>query len=217
MKKYIYGTTELGEILFNCLKECNIEIDGFTVDKEYITDNFLMSYPVVPYDELKSSAENGEEIGIYVCIGYKAMNENRRRAFKRIKADGMKIESFIHPSAIVKSDSIGEGCLIFEQAYIGPYTTIGDGNIFFPKSMLSHHSNAGNFNFFSVGCSVAGNVKIGDNCFLGNNSTTKDAVNIGSYTLLGAGCYVSCDTNEYDVIVPARGQILENKRSIDFI
>ena len=123
--------------------------------------------------------------------------------------------SYIHPTATVSADSIGEGTIIFECAVIGQFVKLGAMNVFDIGAMISHHSEIGDFNFFAPASTIAGYVTVGHNCFLGANSTIKNGICIGDYTLIGAGCYVSKDTEPYSVQVPARSVTLEGKSSLD--
>ena len=145
------------------------------------------------------------------------MNEGRKQTFKKIKEKGYDILTFIHPTALVQTESIGEGNLFFENVTIGAYCTIGEGNIFYPCSHVAHHTTIGNYNFMAISCSIAGHVKIENQCFLGNHSTTKNGVCIADKTLVGAGAYISKNTSENNVIVPVRAVVLENKLSEDMI
>ena len=99
----------------------------------------------------------------------------------------------------------------FENVTVGAFCKIGTGNIFYPCSHLAHHSKVGDYNFFAISCSIAGLVEIGNQCFIGNNSSTKNGICLSDRTLVGAGAYVSGDTKEGDVIVPVRSVTLEKK------
>ena len=144
------------------------------------------------------------------------MNNTRKRLFKLIKEKGYSITNYIHSTALVLSKDIGEGSLIFENVVIGRFAKIGIGNIFYPCSLFAHHSTAGDFNFFAIASSVAGNVTIGNNCFIGNNATTKDSIKISDYTLIGAGSYIAINTEPYGVYVPAKSIKLYDMKSTDF-
>ena len=119
-----------------------------------------------------------DELGCYIAVGYNSMNDARKKIYHELKEMEIKVLSFVHSSAVVMAERVGEGCLIFEHAVLGPYSQAGICNIFYPKSMRSHHSVAGDFNFFAISCSVAGNVTVGNNCFIGNNAATKDGIHI---------------------------------------
>ncbi len=217
MKRIIFGLTDLAEVLFYELNSVGVDIDAFCANEKYIKVTEHLGKPVFAYEKLRSYYSADEEIGIYLCIGYNKMNESRKILFEEIKAAGYKVLSFVHPSALVMTDKIGEGCLVFEQAVIGPYTEVGDANIFYPKSMVAHHSTVGNYNFFAISCSVAGHVTVKNNCFIGNNASTKDGICIADYTLVGAGACLTTDSEPYQCIVPARSVVLDKHKSTDFM
>lgn len=143
------------------------------------------------------------------------MNCTRKQAYLRTKQKGYDILSYIHPTATVLAEKVGEGTVALERAIIGPFAEIGIGNIIWAGANIAHDTKIGNFNFFAIESAVAGNVKIGDHCFFGNNCTIKNGIRISDYTLVGAGCYVAHDTEAYSVHVPARSVVLAGKRSLD--
>lgn len=224
MYYFIYGTTDLAENLFYLLAEDSIEIAGFVVERKYITDEIkaisfkdeIRKLPVIPFEELEEHYKK-EEIAIYLCIGYTNMNRARREKFTEIKKRGYRIENYIHKTACVETDKLGEGNLIFEQAYIGMYAELGNGNIVYPKALIAHHTKVGDFNYFAISASVAGHVIISDENFFGNNSTTKDKIVIGKGNLIGANSYVTRDLSDENVIVPERSVILKDKKPTDFL
>ncbi len=213
MKRIIFGVTDLADVLFFELQQRGIEVDAFCVNRQFKEEENHCGLQVVTYEELDTK----DDIGIYICVGYHSMNQARAKIYQDLKRKKVKILSFIHESAIVMTNQIGEGCLIFENAVIGPYTKIGNANIFYPKSMVSHHSIVGDFNFFAISSSVAGRVVVKNYCFIGNNATTKDKIEIADYTLVGAGAYVKEDTKEKTCIVPAESVVLEKHASTELI
>ncbi len=224
MYYFIYGTTDLAENLFYLLAEDNVEITGFVVERKYITDECkavsfkgeIRKLPVIAFEELEAHYRK-EEIAIYLCIGYTNMNRARREKFAEIKKRGYRIENYIHRTACVETDKLGEGNLIFEQAYIGMFAEIGNGNIVYPKALIAHHTEVGDFNYFAISTSVAGHVTVSDENFFGNNSATKDKITIGNRNLIGAGAYVQQDLSDENVLVPERSIIIKDKKSTDFL
>lgn len=224
MHYFIYGTTDLAENLFYLLSEDGVKITGFVVERKYITDECrtilfkdeTRNLPVIPFEELEAHYKK-QEIAIYLCIGYTNMNRVRREKFLEIKKRGYRIENYIHRTACVETDQLGEGNLIFEQAYIGMYATLGNGNIVYPKALIAHHTKVGDFNYFAISASTAGHVAVGDENFLGNNATTKDKITIGNGNLIGANAYVQHDLLDGNVVVPERSIILKDKKPTDFL
>lgn len=224
MYYFIYGTTDLAENLFYLLAEDNIEITGFVVERKYMTDECktvsfrerIGKLPIIPFEELEAYYPK-EKIAIYLCIGYTNMNRARRGKFIEIKRRGYHIETYIHRTACVESNKLGEGNLIFEQAYIGMYAELGNGNIVYPKALIAHHAKIGDFNYFAISASVAGHVTVLNENFFGNNATTKEKIIIGNRNLIGANAYVQHDLSDENVIVPERSIILKNKKPADFL
>lgn len=215
-KVFIFGVTDLAENLFYHLMDDGVKIEGFVVNRNYKQNDIFLGYSVYEYENLDEVFPD-IEISFYVCIGYSHMNCYRKQLFEEIKKKNYHIKSYIHKTANIFTQDIGEGNLIFECAYVGMYSHIGDGNIFYPKSMVAHHAYVGDFNFFSISCSVAGKVVIGNENFFGNNSTTKDRIEIGNKVLIGAGAYVDKNLTDNKVIVPQKSIVLENKNSYDLI
>ena len=75
----------------------------------------------------------------------------------------------------------------------------------------------GDFNHFSAGTTLGGKTVVENNCFFGMNSVIRGPKTVADYTLVGAGCYISDNTEPYGVYVPARSVHLENKKSTDMM
>ncbi|MBP1907219.1 sugar O-acyltransferase (sialic acid O-acetyltransferase NeuD family) [Paenibacillus turicensis] len=214
-KTIIFGNTRFAMLIKYYLEsELNENVACLTVNRSFINNQYLNT-KIVPFEDL-TSFYPPEEYKILPVIGYNKMNEIRYRIHQDIKLKGYEISSFIHPSAFIAENvEKGEGNIFLEQTLVQPFVTIGDGNIFWSKVNISHHAKIGNFNFFAPSVSVSGDVSIQDKCFFGNNCTIKNSVSISSYTLIGAGSYVSEHTDEFSTIVPIKSQKLFNKKSID--
>lgn len=216
MKKVIWGTSILAELLAHFLEREEDEVFAFVVDAQYRTSREWMGKPVLTPEELLAANDPGE-LGAYVCIGYGGMNAGRKKAFGVLEGAGIKPLTYIHPDARVYADYVGPGCLIFEGATVGPLARIGKGNILYPNSLIAHHSAAGDFNFFSISSSIAGCVTIGDECFFGNNCATRDHISIGSRVLVGASAYLARDAADGSVYRAPRAVLIEGKTSTDYL
>jgi acetyltransferase-like isoleucine patch superfamily enzyme len=62
------------------------------------------------------------------------------------------------------------------------------------------------------GVCVSGNVRVGQSCYLGSNSTIKDGVNVGDYCLIGMGSNVVRNVPENTVVVGNPAGFLRNTR-----
>ena len=212
---YIFGINNYSKnICYQVHKHTCIKIKGFVVDYEYINSSpkEYCGLPVKVFDDIPIN-----NTGIFIGLGFRNMNEGRKKIFIKCKQKGIKILNFIHPSACVDTENIGEGNMIFHQAIIGEDAVIGDGNIFRGGTLLAHDSLIGNFNYFAPHACIGGETTIGSLCFFGLNSTVKSKVEIGDKVLIGANTYVSKNIKDNKVLVPQRAIELEGKSGTDFL
>lgn len=216
-KAFIYGTTDLGELLYANIRDTGAaEIVAFVVDAAYKTSDAFLDLPLYAAEELPRMLPP-REFACYLAVGYSRMNANRAALFRRMKSRGYALPDFIHPRALVKTSSRGEGNIFFADVGVDYYSELGSGNIFYPGSSFAHHSAAGDFNFFAVSSCVAGHARMGDNNFIGANATIINNITIGDSCLIGAGATLTADLSSRAVYVNPRGYILEGKTGEDFL
>lgn len=214
-KAVIFGVSQFSELLtYYLTAEKQVEISAYTVESAYLPAQNTFQSPVVPFEEVEKRYPP-EEYGMFLCVGYNQMNTVRERIYAQAKEKGYEILSYVHPTATVLSEPLGEGTIIFERVLIGPFVKMGVGNVFWAGAHVAHHTEIGNFNFFTISVAVAGNIHIGNNCFFGNNCTIRNNITIADHTLVGAGCYVTQSTGRYSVHVPVRSVELKGKCSLD--
>lgn len=183
---------------------------AFTVDKSFISDNYLHEFPVIPFDDIEEKLSM-DDVEFIIGVGYKSMNSVRESIYNRIKSKNYRIGNFIHPNAIVEANQIGEGSVILSGAYIGKGAIIGNGNIFWNNCNISHDAVIGDFNYFAPSTTFGGFVTVRNKCFFGLGSIVKNGVSVLDSTLVGAGAYLDKNTDPYDVYVPAKSLKLKYK------
>lgn len=213
MKKkiVIFGTTDFAYQIYRYIKQDNEnEVVAFTANKEFCSSSTFLDLPVIPIEEL-SDFISMENCCIIIAIGYNSMNNIRNKVYKQVKELGFQVGSYIHKSAVVLSDNIGEGNIILEGTIIGLGCKIGKCNVFMSGTCISHDCVIGDFNFFAPSATVAGKVLIENKCFIGANSTIKNELSIADYSLIGAGAYLNFSTKRKQVIVPSRSMSLDKE------
>lgn len=88
---------------------------------------------------------------------------------------------------------------------------VSDFDIFNQNAAIAHDVTVGAFTHIAPGCTISGNVHIGNNCWIGagaviNQGTPENKLVIGSHTTIGSGAVVihSCESNSVYVGVPAK-------------
>lgn len=214
-KCLIFGQNYFSEMMCEYIERyTDQEVVAYTVNRKYIQENMLGNIPIIPYEELEQIWKP-EEVSILVTAGYRGMNELRRKISNDVKEKGYDLQSFIHPSATIYADRIGEGNIILENVILGMHSQIGNGNIVWNGVNVSHHVQIRDYNFLAPSSVVGGNTYIGNNCFLGLNATVKGGLRVNDYTLIGASAYLDRDSRKYDVYVPGKREALEGKISLE--
>lgn len=219
MKKIIiFGANDLGRLLKYYLEEDHDKrtVEAFTMNKKYITDDSFLGFPVVPFETIKKSY-SPTDYEILIAIGNSKMNNTRKKIFLECKEKGYTVASYYHSNCSIHSKDIGEGNIFLENCLVYPFAKIGDGNLLWDHVLISHDCEVGSFNTFSSYADLCGYVKIGNNGYFGKHCIINEYLEIADYTLVGANAYVKKITNSYDVVVPARSVILENKKSTDLM
>lgn len=195
-KIFLFGTSEYSEYVYHTIKtEDEIEVIGFTVDKDHYNEGTFNGLPVFIFENL-SKEYDMEECGVLITVGYTQMNLLRKKVYNLCKTLGYRVASYVSSRSICDSDQIGEGVIIMPMAYIPPLTEVGRCSIINIATTIGHTSKIGDFNWFSGNCIMGGNVKVGDNCFFGMNSLLKNGITIGSFTMLGAYSYLNDNSIE---------------------
>lgn len=217
MKKFIVcGAGDFADIITDMIENVlDREVACYALDDEYYNISVYNEKPTVPLSEILNKFPPEKYSAVIGFIGQDMYN-SKERVFNLLSKMGYDLENLIHKSSTISSNNIGKGNIILENCVIGYGVKMGNGNIMWPLSAINHHNIVGSFNNFSPCSSTSGNVIIGSHCFLGNNSTYKNKVKIADYTLIGAGAYISHDTEPYDVYVPQQSVLLPNKKSTSF-
>lgn len=139
---------------------------------------------------LPLSSFNPIEYEVMIAIGN---STDRMNMLSRLP-ENTKFFSFIHPTALIISDSISIG----EGSFIGAYSIltcdiqIGKHAILNRGIHVGHDSVIGDFFSAMPGTIVSGNVSIGNAVYMGTNSSAIEKVSICSNVVIGAqGCVVS--------------------------
>jgi sugar O-acyltransferase (sialic acid O-acetyltransferase NeuD family) len=156
--------------------------------------------------------------GLQSAINYKnayfvngiGSSQNFTKKEKIIRSTGLKDEQFetiIHPTASVsKSAVIGPGTVVFQNVTITSNVKIGEHVIILPNSVISHDNVIGSYSCITGGVCISGEVVIGKACYLGSNSTFRERIRIGDFSLIAMGSNVLKDVPPNSTLMgnPAR-------------
>lgn len=217
MKDFIiFGKGDFADILTYVIeKEMQRNVVAYMVNKKFLDTDSYHGKPVVPYEEVEAFYN---PLNYAVSLGYEAhdMYQTREQLQRELLRKGFSFDNVVSNTANLTNAELGIGNIIMQNCLLAPFSRMGNGNVLWPGAQVQHHNTVGNYNCIAPGTALSGYVKIGNHCFIGTNAAIKNNVTIVDYSLIGAGAYVSRDTKNYDVIVPARSTCLEGKSSLDF-
>lgn len=215
-KLIIVGAGEFASIAYEYFTyDSDYEVVAFAVDREYINEEVLYSIPVIPFDEIETKF-CPNEYEAFVAIPASKLNQTRTEFYKKMKAKGYKLASYISSQAFCwRNAEIGDNCFIFENNTIQPFVKIGNNVVLWSGNHVGHQSIIHDNVFVSSHVVISGYCEIGENCFLGVNSTFNDNTSIPKFSILASGSLVNRKLAEEERIYmgsPARS--IPNKSAL---
>jgi sugar O-acyltransferase (sialic acid O-acetyltransferase NeuD family) len=143
------------------------------VDDEFVTEN---TYPLSDLDI--------QEYEVMIAVGD---SKKRNEIVKRLPIN-TKYFSFIHPTSLIMGNSIkiGEGSFIGAYSILTENIKIGSHAILNRSVHIGHDCSIGDFFSAMPGSIVSGDVTIGNNVYLGTNSTIIEKISMCSDIVVGA-------------------------------
>lgn len=187
-KVVLWGTGHIAEVVHYYLSnDSEHDVCAFCVDRKYLTDSKFKGKPVVAFEDIEKMYPP-LEYSMAIPIGYKNLNKDREVKYLAAKEKGYRFISYVHSSSLCDG-SIGENTFILAQNNIQPFSNIGNNVIVWTSSFIGHHSIIED-HCFIASSDVSGAVKVKNNCFLGVGSAIAHSLEIGEYSIIGAGAVV---------------------------
>ncbi len=141
-------------------------------------------------NQLEELFEDGYHYA-FIAVGSIESTRMRHRLYDKVKAIGFEFINIIDKTALIASDvKIGRGVFIGKYAIVNAGTSIGDMVIINTRATVEHECFVEEFCHVSVGSILCGNVFVGQDSFVGANSTILQGENIGKNSIIAAGCLV---------------------------
>ncbi len=187
-KLIIFGIGSQAEIAnFYFTRKTNYRVEGFCADDDFIHEPYFCNKPVVPPGELLTRF-TPSDIHLFIAIGYSKVNSVRMSKYCDFKGRGYSFATYISPDAIILNDNfIGDNCFILEHNTVQPFVRIGNNVTVWSGNHIGHHTIIRDHTFISSHVVISGGVTIGEQCFIGVNSTFGNNINIGDRCVIGAG------------------------------
>jgi len=175
--------------------------------------------------------ENGVTIGDHVVIGHHTVihantmigNGARIGSNTVIGTLGLGFERDEN-NILLRLPHVGN-VIIDEDVEIGSCVTIARGTIdsthigsmvkIDDHVFIAHNVNIGARSILVAGCEVSGSVQLGEDCWIGPQSTIRDGLIIGSYSTVGMGSVVTKNVDPRTVVAGNPARVLKQKKVIN--
>jgi len=207
----IYGSGSIGRLVEHIIFDINQEkktwhILGYIDDDKNLHEKEISGYPVL--GDL-SVLKKINSVSVVLAMGNP---KSRFQAYKIINENyNVDFPSLIHPTAILsRRVNIDEGTIIYPGIVVDVDVEIGKFNILNKLVTIGHDTKISNFCIISPGVNIGGNVFIGDGVEMGINSSTIQNINIGNWSVIGAGCAIIRNILPNTVNVGVPSKIIRN-------
>ncbi len=194
-KLVIVGDSAFAEVAYECFTyDSPYEVVGFSVESAYLKRETLFGLPIVPFERLEEFFEPSD-VAFYAALVYTKLNRLRTRLYEAAKGKGYQPASYISSRAFVwRNVRLGEHCFIFEGNTLQPFVRVGDNVVLWSGNHIGHHSVIRDHCFISSHVVISGFCDIGRSTFLGVNATLANNVTIGEDNWIGLGVTIVRDT-----------------------
>jgi sugar O-acyltransferase (sialic acid O-acetyltransferase NeuD family) len=173
---------------------------------DHINEKFEEYQFIGYYDD---SLENGTSVNNYHVIGNVldinkfegelfivvavADPSSKKLIIDSIKNKNINYPILIHPSVTIAADfvKIGKGTIICAGNYITVNVNIGEFVILNLCCTVGHDTNIDSYSSFMPSVNISGEVIINEGVYVGTGAKIINQIEIGEYTIVGAGAVVS--------------------------
>jgi len=198
-------------ILFGSSGHAKVVIDIIEKQHKYVLIGLIDSYrepgettfgyPVLGNEtDLPILIDKHNINGILIAIGD---NYGRAVVAEKVRKLVPKLPfvSAIHPSAIIGCGVIvGEGTVVVAGAILNPGSEVGQHCIVNTKASLGHDAIMADFSSIAPGSTIAGDCHIGKGAAISIGAIVREKLNIGEYSIVGAGSLVLKNVESYSLV-----------------
>jgi sugar O-acyltransferase (sialic acid O-acetyltransferase NeuD family) len=182
------------------------DVHAFVVDAAYKQGDTFDGLPLCAFEDLPGRYPPSE-FDAFVAISYAQMNRVRRAKYDAMVRAGYRCVTYVSSRCTYLSTTPpGANCFILEDNTIQPFVTIGNNVTLWSGNHVGHDSVIEDDCFVSSQVVISGRVRVGAGSFLGVNATLRNAITIGTETLVAAGAVIMTNTAPQGVYIPERAR-----------
>lgn len=208
-KVIIFGTGEIAELAhFYFQHDSTFDVVAFCADDEFVKSDKFRKLPLIPLSKLVSLYPP-DQFYVHVALSYNKINQVRKDKYLLIKSLGYQLPSYVCTKSVSWPDlKIGDNCFILENQTIQPTVEIGNNVMIWSGNHLGHGCIIKDHAYLSSHICISGHTTIGEQCFIGVNSTFKDFIVVGNRVFVTMGANVTKNVPDDAVILSDPSKII---------
>lgn len=145
----------------------------------------------------------------YIVIAI-AEASKRKSLVAKYNASGFKFATIIDPSVRMgRNVSVGEGSILCINTIFTTNISLGNHCIMNNLVNIGHDTQIDDYVSIMSQSVIAGDVVVGEGCYFGLTCTVINKVNLGKYSVFGAGATVVSDIPEYSLAVGVPAKVIK--------
>ncbi len=186
-------------------------IVGF-LDTEEMQGKRYKDYCVLDTDDALQKYFDRGLRNAFVTIGFMGHGIVRNRLYQRLKDIGYIIPNIIDRTAVLSENvKLEEGIFVGKKAVINANAVIKKMCIINTGAIVEHDCRINSFSHIAVGTVLCGGVLVGEQTFIGANTTVIQEKIIGKHCIIGAGTIVNKNVQDYVI----RYGIMEKQKNVE--
>lgn len=193
-------------VLIMALRQLRVDVVGVTDADPARHGESVADVPVLGGDDALADYDRSCVL-LVNGIGSTGDATPRRAAFARLRENGFRFASVVHPAAFCEEGgTLGEGVQVMAGAVVQTGTRIGANTIVNTRAAIDHDCLIGAHCHVAPGAVLAGGATVGRGSHIGAGATVIQEIAIGAGALVAAGSVVVEDVCPGVVVagVPAR-------------
>lgn len=182
------------------------KIVGCAVDDEYLPENGKAlvggkERDVWPLTKLFEYV-NIKSTYLFVAVLWNHLNADRKHLYERVKElyPNALFATIISPKASIRTNDVGENCLIDDYVVVHEHASIGNDTIIVANSFVGPCAVIGDHVFLAPCAMILGAAKVASQTFIGARATVLNDVIVGEKCLVGACSIIRRDVSAFNVV-----------------
>lgn len=147
-----------------------------------------------------------------LVMGIAAPNIKKKIIEKVSSKQNFSFPTLIHPRALIQDTNsvlIGEGVVIAAGTIITCDVELGNFTFLNLNCTVGHDAKIGAFSSFMPTVNISGETNLGEGVYVGTGASIINRVDIGTYSIIGAGATVTSTIPEYCTAVGTPAKVIK--------